>query len=103
MFINKSSARFSGFLSRYHFVLAIIFVILLCAALGAFLYQNFFLALQETKTLAELKEQAVLEPLKLNLFTKAMRWLEIKKSGAVLKLNGIRDPFAVNPDSALPE
>lgn len=85
--------RLDKLLSRYHFLIAVFIVIIIIFLEGMFLYQNFFHTLRETKTLMELKEQAVLEPLKFNSFENAMRTLELKKTKASLRAKTIRNPF----------
>lgn len=102
MSASKSTAKLKNILSRYHFIVALLFVLLFALIEGVFLYKNFFRALRETKTLIELKEQAVLEPLKLNLFERAVKLLEDKKNITPFNLEGLRDPFSKN-NSAAPE
>ena len=94
MSVSKSTVNIKSILSRYHFVVALLFVFIFATIEGMFLYKNFFHTLRETKTLIELKEQAVLEPLKLNLFERAVKLLGDKKNIEALNLEGLRDPFS---------
>lgn len=93
--IGAPACRSGRFLRQHHFSLVVGLVVAIIAAEALFLYYFFYVPLTQTKVIGQLREQAALEPLNLELFEQLRAAAAKKRAPPAIDWNAIRDPFAV--------
>ena len=76
---NKYLPLILSKIKRCHFIIAVIIVIAMLIVEGIFLYKYFYTALDESKQLKELKQQAALEELKISKFEEIQKFYNDKQ------------------------
>ncbi len=90
---SKSKAPLALF-RRYHFILALTFVIAILALEGWFLYLYFYKPLLATKSLVDFKERVAFESLNRSSYEQIKRFYENRNALPAINLKTVRDPFS---------
>lgn len=92
----------ASWLTRYHFPITIIIVLLLLIAEGWFLYFNFYRSLTAARTIRALHEQAAVDHVNMPLYRRAMEFYTARQTQNSLNTTTLRNPFNTAPVLPVP-
>ena len=72
---------------------SLVVILIALVATGIFLYSHFYKIITQTEEIIIIEQQALLDPVKINLLDEVMKNIELKSKGGSVAAAVSRDPF----------